>query len=1104
MAARGAFPIGLVTALMGASAVVAFATPQQVQAVDFVDVTVTIMKFEVLEDSDPAPGQGVSDVYARVGIGANPKQNNEGSQIESLQASPYWTFTRQVDRDLADTTTVSIELLDDDTGLAAPDDVLDIDADDNDLDLNLSVDLFDATWTGEVAPNTGFSVGDGDTEHSGLFEGGEPVRVWFDVTVGSDGDIDDDGIPDGVERFGIRNASGAVTTDMAALGADPCRKTIAIESDWLQVPGAGGHSHQPSTAGIAEAVAMMNAAPFPAVSPCPYAGFPQQTSGINLVVDVNQGIDVAADVDDNPYGIAQLDAQRATNFDADREPYFFYNVWAHTHDGSSSSGVCCSGKKGFMVTLGNWAGQNGNTRDQSGTFLHELGHNIGLPHGGSDGVNYKPNYLSIMNYRYQVIGIPNWDVWAAAGFAPNQLIASSTLDFSRSALPTLDETNLAEPAGIADGNAAAYWRDPTFTLRAGDTRLGLDFNWNSNGVTATDTGLSQDLNEDGACVSAGDDGVLNTTAAGDDVVMAGRVMSGPNRTCNTTAAGDDDQDQAVGFVQPANIIGFDDWSNIKFLGAMSPDAGSVPAHSSDEVTFEEAEQIKFEASIAANQPPVADAGGPYAVDEGSAVQLDGTASIDPDGDLLTYSWSPTTHLDTPSSATPNYSGVDDTVDVLTLTVTDPGGLDDSDSTTVTVDNVDPDVTVVGDAIDEGGVADISATFDDPGVLDTHTATIDWGDDTPVVPVSVVQASGSGSIAASHPYGDNGTYTVTVTVTDDDGGVGSNTGAVIVANVDPEAEIDTGDAVTFPGGDALVGQVGEIQQFDATATDAGSDDLTFTWNFGESNTYFNNGIGPDPLPSPLGTYPFAASDAGEVTFDTPGVESIGVVITDDDGGSDADLFPAIITGDADMTFGNGYWKHEFSGNGSAKAPADWLDGYLEIVRFTSDVFAETTPLSTHTQANAVLSPSGGDKRAVARADLLAAWLHFASGAVEWDAIVPLGGNATATYLEVMAKIESVILDPTSTKKELQDASALAQPSARPTERADVAKAPDAPTFCDWLSPARLDDQTVTELAIRGTAISPASQPHRRRRTLRATSPHSDARLSWAYLPRSLPQ
>ena len=37
--------------------------------------------------------------------------------------------------------------------------------------------------------------------------------------------------------------------------------------------------------------------------------------------------------------------------------------------------------------------------------MHELGHNLGLRHGGGDDVNYKPNYLSIMNYAFQFAGL---------------------------------------------------------------------------------------------------------------------------------------------------------------------------------------------------------------------------------------------------------------------------------------------------------------------------------------------------------------------------------------------------------------------------------------------------------------------------------------------------------------------------------------------------------------------------------------------------------------------------------------------------------------------------------------------------------------------------
>ena len=54
--------------------------------------------------------------------------------------------------------------------------------------------------------------------------------------------------------------------------------------------------------------------------------------------------------------------------------------------------------------------------------MHEIGHTLGLRHGGEDNVNCKPNYRSVMSYSRQFAGSP---------------IPGRRLDFSRSADPVL-------------------------------------------------------------------------------------------------------------------------------------------------------------------------------------------------------------------------------------------------------------------------------------------------------------------------------------------------------------------------------------------------------------------------------------------------------------------------------------------------------------------------------------------------------------------------------------------------------------------------------------------------------------------------------------------
>lgn len=573
-----------------------------------VNVTVTILRFIQIQNPDPGPLQGCcGDPYARVRIGPNPFQDgpHADSDDDKADVSPYWTFTQSVDSDLG-SVPVTIQILDHDTGLASPDDIMDLNPINGVVELNLSVNLATGAWSGDVPLNTGFAQGDGDHEEFGFTEGGEAGAVLFDVSLSNDGDLDDDGIPDGVERFGVRDANGNLVADMASLGADPCRKTVAVEVDFMG--GApDGHSHQPDPAAIAEAVAAFNAAPVAAVGSCPYAGFPTQPSGVNLVVDVSNQVPEQAVLTLGP----AFEAVKSANFNAGRAPYFHYNLWVHDRAaGSSSSGLCCTGKD-YLVSLGSWgANQNGTVRQQSGTFIHELGHDLGLGHGGGDGVNFKPNYLSVMSYLFQTAGLTNADT------------ATSAIDYSRADLNDLNELSLAESAGIGDGPLMTAWTDLALSTQTGRGDGPLD--WDGDG-TIDGAPVAVDVNNDGGCVSAGTDGTLDTTTpAGDDVVVGGVVRDGPDRTCQTAAVGDDSQDRAVGDVQTAVLTGFDDWSNIQYRAAMSPTAGGVNVLF-DEITYEQAQQVEaLWAGVAGSCP----AGTPTIVGTAGADTIVGTPGPD--------------------------------------------------------------------------------------------------------------------------------------------------------------------------------------------------------------------------------------------------------------------------------------------------------------------------------------------------------------------------------------------------------------------------------------------------------------------------------------------
>jgi subtilisin family serine protease len=84
-----------------------------------------------------------------------------------------------------------------------------------------------------------------------------------------------------------------------------------------------------------------------------------------------------------------------------------------------------------------------------------------------------------------------------------------------------------------------------------------------------------------------------------------------------------------------------------------------------------------------NNPPVADAGGPYSGTEGVAIIFDGSGSYDSDGTIISYDWDFGDGT-TGTGISPTHTYVTAGVYTATLTVTDDDGATSTDETTVTV------------------------------------------------------------------------------------------------------------------------------------------------------------------------------------------------------------------------------------------------------------------------------------------------------------------------------------------------------------------------------------------------------------------------------------
>ncbi len=221
----------------------------------------------------------------------------------------------------------------------------------------------------------------------------------------------------------------------------------------------------------------------------------------------------------------------AVNFDPRRRLGYRYAMFGHFSCADSASGVQTDASglaevigNDFIVSLGGFTYQAADPsvrrRENAGTLDHELGHNLGLCHGGAAeadpnnpcsggaAVNKKPNHISVMNYQFQLAGITRA---ASPGTTfPPDLVLPWRPDFSHGVEPTaLDESALDETVGLGIVTAP-FDRDITryFCLSRNETLLGPGtgpIDWNCDFLI--DPNVGADINDSGgpAEVLAGSD-----------------------------------------------------------------------------------------------------------------------------------------------------------------------------------------------------------------------------------------------------------------------------------------------------------------------------------------------------------------------------------------------------------------------------------------------------------------------------------------------------------------------------------------------------------------------------------------------------------------------
>lgn len=338
-------------------------------------------------------------------------------------------------------------------------------------------------------------------------------------------DTDGDSLSNRIECQVVQLPGSSEWLDLPSLGADPRHKDMFIEIDKMT-----GHTFDELAAD--HVAAAFNRAPVTSPDGVPgirmhidngpnsdtYTNSPKKFGVLSRSDSSVPHTDVLGSYDaDDDYRWGAVDAIKAVNFNRVRAFAFHYTLVGHKYGSAdtTSSGIARANDfsaagvgQDVLVTLGAFCAAvtdvecSGTTLNQEGTLMHELGHTLGLGHGGRnddgspDYLNRKPNYPSIMSYNFQMTGVVKTD-------------ATTVLDYSRydtdspgGTIPAVDENALVETFGITATGAMTGFRGMHSCTAPAATRLtyvrflyGTQVDWDCSGGAMSSVAQAIDINK---------------------------------------------------------------------------------------------------------------------------------------------------------------------------------------------------------------------------------------------------------------------------------------------------------------------------------------------------------------------------------------------------------------------------------------------------------------------------------------------------------------------------------------------------------------------------------------------------------------------------------